>query len=325
MSNYIDTELGKIPSDWEIKEIGEIGEVITGNTPKTSELENYGEEYLFVSPIDMGSDKYISKTNKMLSSVGFTKTRRLPKGSVLVTCIGSTIGKIGIASKKLCTNQQINSIVCSDIINNEYVYYAIHYNFKHYKNFISNQAVPIINKTTFSKLPLQIPSLKEQQKITSILSSIDETIGKTEAIIEQTEEVKKGLIQQLLTKGIGHTEFKKTELGDIPKDWELVSLKDIILSLDAGVSVNSENRDKNHDEKGILKTSAVTNRMFNPKEHKTILSHEVVRAKVSPKKGNIIVSRMNTKELVGASSYIDRDYEDLFLPDRFMASGAKRI
>ena len=105
-------------------------------------------------------------------------------------------------------------------------------------------------------------------------------------------------------------------MGDIPKDWELVSLKDIILSLDAGVSVNSENRDKNHDEKGILKTSAVTNRMFNPKEHKTILSHEVVRAKVSPKKGNIIVSRMNTKELVGASSYIDRDYEDLFLPDR---------
>lgn len=101
----------------------------------------------------------------MLSSVGFTKTRRLPKGSVLVTCIGSTIGKIGIASKKLCTNQQINSIVCSDIINNEYVYYAIHYNFKHYKNFISNQAVPIINKTTFSKLPLQIPSLKEQQKL----------------------------------------------------------------------------------------------------------------------------------------------------------------
>lgn len=64
MSNYIDTELGKIPSDWEIKEIGEIGEVITGNTPKTSELENYGEEYLFVSPIDMGSDKYISKLIK---------------------------------------------------------------------------------------------------------------------------------------------------------------------------------------------------------------------------------------------------------------------
>ncbi|MGD6891354.1 restriction endonuclease subunit S [Bacillus mobilis] len=232
MNNYIDTELGKIPSDWEIKEIGEIGEVITGNTPKTSELENYGEEYLFVSPIDMGRDKYISKTNKMLSSVGFTKTRRLPKGSVLVTCIGSTIGKIGIASKELCTNQQINSIVCSNIINNEYVYYAIHYNFKHYKNFISNQAVPIINKTTFSKLPLQIPSLKEQQKITTILSSIDEAIGKTEAIIEQTGEVKKGLMQQLLTQGVGHTKFKKTEIGEIPESWSVVKVEEICDVLD---------------------------------------------------------------------------------------------
>ena len=65
------------------------------------------------------------------------------------------------------------------------------------------------------------PPLKEQQKIASILSNVDELIQKTEQIIEQTQRLKKGLMQRLLTKGIGHTKFKKTELGEIPEEWKL--------------------------------------------------------------------------------------------------------
>lgn len=88
-------------------------------------------------------------------------------------------------------------------------------------------AVPIINKKTFSDVLLPVPPIKEQRKIAAILSSVDEAIEKTEAIIEQTEKVKKGLMQQLLTKGIGHTKFKKTEIGEIPEGWEVVELQDL--------------------------------------------------------------------------------------------------
>jgi Restriction endonuclease S subunits len=77
------------------------------------------------------------------------------------------------------------------------------------------------------ELMVDLPSLNEQQKIADILTSVDSAISKTEAIIEQTEKVKKGLMQQLLTKGIGHTKFKQTEIGEIPEEWEVKRIDDI--------------------------------------------------------------------------------------------------
>lgn len=79
----------------------------------------------------------------------------------------------------------------------------------------------------FFEIFVPVPSLEEQQKIASILSSVDEAIEKTEAIIEQTEKIKKGLMQQLFTKGIGHTKFKKTEIGEIPVGWDLLPVGSI--------------------------------------------------------------------------------------------------
>ncbi|WP_064221383.1 restriction endonuclease subunit S, partial [Anoxybacillus flavithermus] len=75
---------------------------------------------------------------------------------------------------------------------------------------------------------INLPPLSEQRKIAAILSSVDEAIEKTEAIIEQTEKVKKGLMQQLLTKGIGHTKFKKSEIGEIPEEWEVKSIDELV-------------------------------------------------------------------------------------------------
>lgn len=193
------TGLGEIPPDWEVVKLKEIAKIVTGSTPKTSEPGNYGNDYLWVSPVDMGTNKYIKHTTKMLSKEGFSKTRKLPKGSILVTCIGSTIGKIGIADSHLSTNQQINSLVCKDSIYNEFIYYSIDFNFSTYKTFISNQAIPIINKTTFSEFLLALPPLKEQYKIASILSACDSKIESQENRKIQLEQIRKGLMQDLLT------------------------------------------------------------------------------------------------------------------------------
>ncbi|ALS77207.1 hypothetical protein AUO94_00470 [Planococcus kocurii] len=85
-----------------------------------------------------------------------------------------------------------------------------------------------ISKSNIKTIKALIPPIQEQQKIAEILTSVDEAIEKTEAIIEQTEKVKKGLMQQLLTKGIGHTEFKTTALGEVPEEWEVLKLVDIV-------------------------------------------------------------------------------------------------
>ena len=73
-TQYKETKIGKIPTDWEVKKLGELGNVFTGNTPPTKDINNYGDEYLFVSPSDLGNNKYIENTGKKLSPKGFTQT-----------------------------------------------------------------------------------------------------------------------------------------------------------------------------------------------------------------------------------------------------------
>ena len=85
------------------------------------------------------------------------------------------------------------------------------------------------------KSALPLPPLPEQKKIAAILSSVDEAIQATEAVIEQTRRVKDGLLQDLLTRGIGHSRFKQTEIGEIPESWE-VQLLDTVGSREVAVT-----------------------------------------------------------------------------------------
>ena len=130
----------------------------------------------------------------MLSVKGFSKTRTLPKGSVLVTCIGSTIGKTGMATKEMSTNQQINSIVVNDNNDNEFVYYAIQSAFPRYLSSIAVQAVPIISKSAFELLPNKRPCLQEQKRIGKFLSLLDERISTQNKIIEDLKKLKSAII-----------------------------------------------------------------------------------------------------------------------------------
>ncbi len=104
-------------------------------------------------------------------------------------------------------------------------------------------------------------------------------------------------------------------------EWEECTLSKFVSSLDAGVSVNSGDKPANESEFGILKTSCVTNGIFEPYENKIVFeTEEINRLKEPVLKNTIIISRMNTPTLVGANAYIDRDFENYYLPDRLWAA-----
>ncbi len=189
----------EIPQDWEIVKVLNFGKVYTGNTPLTSEPDNYDGDFLFVSPGDLNEAKYIYKTEKKLSEKGFSTSRKFPKGSVLFTCIGSTIGKSGIATVDLTANQQINAIVVNNTNSNEYLYYQLEMNVNRIKLIAGEQAVPIINKSQFETIKLPKAPLPEQKAIAQVLSTADTAIHTTEKLIAQKELRKKWLMQQLLT------------------------------------------------------------------------------------------------------------------------------
>ena len=201
--------------EWEKCKLGDYGKVVTGNTPPTKDIENYENgTYLWASPADLGTIKSITETKTMLSAQGFSKTRTLPKGSVLVTCIGSTIGKAGMATKEMSTNQQINSIVVNDNNDNEFVYYAIQSAFPRYLSSIAVQAVPIISKSAFEMLPNKRSCLQEQKKIGKFLSLLDERIATQNKIIDDLQSLIKGISSRIFAS-IQGIEYRMGDIASI--------------------------------------------------------------------------------------------------------------
>lgn len=228
---FKDTKIGRIPDDWDAVEIGKLSKVVTGSTPSTKEEEYWGKDIPFITPTDIGDSKTVAHVERYLSHKGATVSRPIPPYSVCVTCIAS-IGKTCITKTASATNQQINSILPNEEFSSEYLYYMIVHNCERLKSFAGFTTVPIVKKSSFEKFLVALPPLPEQRKIAEILSTIDETIEKTDAIIHETQQLKKGLIQKLFTEGIGHIRFKETkigriEYGTIPVDWDEVELNSI--------------------------------------------------------------------------------------------------
>lgn len=163
---------------WEYKRLREIGHIVTGSTPSTKDETNYSpREYCFVKPSDLPSQgiALIEETEYYVSSKGLSKSRVLPTGSVLVSCIGS-IGKIGILTKEACSNQQINAIIPKNDIDSKFIAYSI-YAYRFLLESIANApVVPIINKTDFSKIQIPLPPKFTQLSIVSELDKINELI-----------------------------------------------------------------------------------------------------------------------------------------------------
>jgi len=110
--------------------------------------------------------------------------------------------------------------------------------------------VPSLNRDTLYAIPFMLPPLPEQQKIAAILSSVDEVIEKTQAQIGKLKDLKTGMMQELLTKGIGHTEFKDSPVGRIPVGWEVVTFSEIFVDYKYGPRFSS----KDYKENGNVKT-----------------------------------------------------------------------
>lgn len=161
------------------KHVSDLGKVITGKTPRTSILENYGGKIPFLTPSDNLSEKFSPTTSKTLTKIGLNEVKNclLPSKSICVSCIGSDLGKVVLTKKPTVTNQQFNSIVPNEENDADFIYYLMAVVGKHL-NYLSktSTAVPIINKSTFANYEIEIPNIKEQKRIGEILSSLDDKI-----------------------------------------------------------------------------------------------------------------------------------------------------
>ena len=167
-------------SEWRTVKVGDLGRIVTGKTPKTANMENYGGLIPFLTPSDDMESKFVRMTNKTLTEKGKQEVRNtlLPENSVCVSCIGTDLGKVVITTEPTITNQQINSIIVdSSLYDVSFVYYAMLILGKHLNKISKGSTtVPIVNKSLFSSFEIRCPNLSIQKKISRILSDLDEKI-----------------------------------------------------------------------------------------------------------------------------------------------------
>ena len=218
-------------------EINDVGKIITGKTPPTKNPEYYGSLMPFLTPSDIKTRKYVEKTERSLSNEGIKllTSNILPPNSIAVTCIGS-IGKIVYIKKHTITNQQINSVIPNKLIDPEFLYYFFKNNKKLLKNLASGgSVVPILKKSLFSKIQIDVFVIQLQRKIGKILSDLDNKIENLHNQNIILNQISQAIFKSWFVDFDGITEFEDSELGRIPKMWRIVKLSDFI-TLQKGIS-----------------------------------------------------------------------------------------
>jgi len=226
---YKQTEIGRIPKEWQVVKLKEISlDFIGGGTPSTTNSDYWNGDIAWMTSAHINGrevvtgQRYITKEGLQNSA-----TNVVPKYNLIVaTRVG--IGKVVINKIDIAISQDLTGIVLDKNVSNpDFLYWYITNNENILKSMAQGSTIKGILRESLGNLQLPLPPLPEQQKIAEILSTVDEAIEKVDDSIEKTERLKKGLMHELLTKGIGHKEFKDTAIGRIPKEWEVKKVGDL--------------------------------------------------------------------------------------------------
>ncbi|HAV5427663.1 TPA: restriction endonuclease subunit S [Acinetobacter baumannii] len=191
-------------SDWVTAKLKEVAKVVTGKTPQTSNSEYYGGDIPFVSPADL-NESILIETKTYLTSSGADQVYRVPKNTVLVSCIGN-LGKLAITSKEVCFNQQINGLIFDEQkIFPKYGFYFAQTLKPQLEKASSSTTLPIVNKSRFSDLEIKYPPLTEQRRIASILDQADELRQKRQQAIEKLDQLLQAMFIDMFGDPIENT------------------------------------------------------------------------------------------------------------------------
>lgn len=215
--------------------VGDLGRVVTGKTPPSSQPELFGEQYPFLTPTDINGAARFIEPGRFLSSLGrgYQYRLMLPARSVCVVCIGATIGKVCMTNRPSFTNQQINSVVVNEDEHDPFfVYYLMTTLRDELKSNAGGVATPIINKTAFSEIEVDVPPLPIQRRIAGILSAYDDLIENNQRRIRILEDMARSLYREWFVhfRYPGHESVPLVDspLGQIPQGWEVKPAPDCI-------------------------------------------------------------------------------------------------
>ena len=286
--------------DWEQRKVSGIGNIVTGSTPKTSVSDNYGGEFLFVSPADIQENRYVDETITTLTKKGFDQGRKIREKASLFVSIGSTIGKVAQINQESTTNQQINAVEPYDNFDDDFIFTSLENISGSIKAIASNQAVPIVNKTTFGETEIQVPlELGEQQKIGQYFVNLDHLITLHQRKYDKLQNLKKAMLEKMFPKnGSNVPEIRFKGFTD---DWEQRKLGELVEIGD----IDHRMPETVADGIPYLMTGDfIATNELNFDGVKMISEEDYCQLsqKIKPEKGDILFARYAS---VGAARYVD--------------------
>jgi len=198
------SELGDIPEAWKVGKLGAIGKIITGKTPSTQSPNLWGDGLPFITPTDFKNyGKYILSAERKISQLAISQFKQyiVPQNSIVVTCIGSDMGKAAKTSISCITNQQINPIVLlQDFYFHEYIFNYLKSQYKLLRNIaLGGSTMPIINKSAFSNIEILMPSLELLNYFENIISALNQKIINNENQIQTLTKTRDSLLPKLMS------------------------------------------------------------------------------------------------------------------------------
>ena len=185
-------------SDWKCYQLKNLGVIKTGKTPPSSCKDAFSNTGVpFVTPKDMNGVKTIFKTERYLSKIGLDSVKNylVPKNSIAVSCIGSDMGKAYLLSEDSVTNQQINTLIVNNNHNFEFIYYKLSIMQDYLKSIAGGSATPILNKSHFSEIEIELPDLDTQNNFVEKLKYLDKKIQLNTQINQTLEQIAQALFK----------------------------------------------------------------------------------------------------------------------------------
>jgi len=308
----------QVPVGWALSTMDDlVGKITSGGTPKVGNSDYYNGGIPFLKIDDLTSSGKIVSTSKETiteKAISETSAKVFPSGTVVTTMYG-TIGVTRVLGKPMATNQAIAAFLDPKGLTPEFLLQTIDNDASKLASVSSQTTQANISATVLKQHQILTPPLPEQQKIASILTSVDEVIEKTQSQINKLQDLKKGTMNELLTRGIGHTEFKDSPVGRIPKSWEIVQLVDVTSKISDGIHATPKYTDisdyffvnGNNLKNGELVITETTKCVSKEEylKHKKELNKQTILMSINGTIGNLSYYNDETVILGKSAAYIN--------------------
>ena len=285
-------------SDWVTAKLKDVAKVVTGKTPQTSNSEYYGGDIPFVSPADL-NEGILSETKTYLTSSGADQVYRVPKNTVLVSCIGN-LGKLAITAKEVCFNQQINGLIFDEQkIFPKYGFYFAQTIKPQLEKASSSTTLPIVNKSRFSDLEIKYPPLAEQRRIASILDQADELRQKRQQAIEKLDQLLQATFIDMFGDPVSN-----------PKGWRSDKNLGDVADIVSGITKGRKITGKSLREIPYLAVSNVQDKYLNLSIIKTLEASDDEIERYRLKQGDLLLTEGGDPDKLGRGTLWNNEVDE---------------